>query len=315
MTTCLLCAASLLVARSARADAADDAFADAVKAEAAFELGKAAEGYRTAIRERPSAGFALRARARLDELESHAEGDFVPLTKLERVRRDPRASSDAAALLALLEASREFPEGAVRRETWLLVAEGLARRTGRPAEALGPATQLLADEKAPSVMRAAALSIAVFAKESLGDRAGAAALARAHRVLNPTIAKRYDRDDRRAIYKRASIVVLFIVGFFGLWSGWQRPRALLRPSVRALSFLIVAALSAVVLRLYDASLSAQPFLVLTGGAFVVERAVTAARAAGTSRSLLVALGVLGVLAVAYLSLTMGEADLLGEFGL
>lgn len=303
------------LAPAARADAADDAFADAVAAESRLELARAAAGYRAALDARPSASFALRARARLDDLEAHSEGGYEPLAALLRVRRDPARASSFAELSELLRQSATFPPGMVRREAWLLVAEGMSRRAGRPREGLEPALTLLADDGAPAVMRAAALSVAVFSKEALGDRGGAAALARTHRALSPTIAARFDRDDRRARMRVGALGALGAVAAAAAWGLWRGARAALLPGARALAFALVAALSTLVLWLYDASLSARPFLLLALGALLVERAVSVARAAGAPRAGLLVLGVGAVLAVGYLSLSSAERDLLGDFGL
>ncbi len=307
--------AASCVAGEARADVAQEAFDDAVAAEARLELSRAVAGYRTALRERPSASFALRARARLDDLEARSEGDFAPLATLLRVRRDPARASNADDLAALMREASAFPPGMVRREAWLLVAEGLSRRADRPREGLEAASLLLADDGAPVVMRAAALSVAVFSKERLGDRSGAASLARAHRALAPTIAARFDRDDRRARLRIASLVALGAVALVAAWGLWRGARAAARPGVRSLAFALVAALSTAMLWLYDPSLSARPFLLLALGGLLVERGVSVARSAGAPRVGLLVLGLGAVLAVGYLSLSSAEADLLGDFGL
>lgn len=313
--TALSIAMAAMVAGDARADSADDAFADAVAAEGRLELRRAADGYRAALRERPSAAFALRARARLDDLEAHSEGDYAPLAALLRVRRDPALASSAEELSALLRLSETFPPGMVLRETWLLTAEGLTRRAGRPNEGLAPAQKLLSDAAAPLVMRAAALSVAVAAKEALGDRAGAAAIARAHRALAPAIAGRFDREERRARLRHVAVGALGLVAAAGVWGLVRGARAAVRPGARVLTFVLVAALSTLVLRLYDPTASPRPFLLLSLGALLVERAISVARSAGAPRVGLLALGMGAVLAVAYLSLSGGDVDLLGEFGL
>ncbi len=311
----LILAFASSLASAARADAADDEFAAAVDAEARLELSRAVDGYRAALRARPSASFALRARARLDDLEARGEGDYAPLAALLRVRRDPARASDPGELRALLRLSETFPPGLVRQETWLLTAEGLTRRAGLPGEGLPPAMKLLSDERAPVVLRAAALSVAVASKQALGDHAGAAALARAHRALSPVIAARFDRDDRRARLRHLALAVLAVTGVAGAWGLARAGRSAARPGLRALTFLLVAASSALVLHLYDTALSPRPFLLLAAGGLLVERAVSAARAAGAPRVGLLTLGVGAVLALAYLSLASAEADLLGDFGL
>src|SRR4051794_38096599 len=69
--------------------AASALYALATIDDAAGEYARAVERYRAAVAKLPSFRDAPRAVARAEQLEAHSEGAFVPLARLERVRRDP----------------------------------------------------------------------------------------------------------------------------------------------------------------------------------------------------------------------------------
>ena len=70
----------------------------------------------------PSAPPAPGARRRATDLAARAEGDFQPLTTLERSRRSPEAARDRAAIEALAGEAGGFPDGLVRSEARLFCA-------------------------------------------------------------------------------------------------------------------------------------------------------------------------------------------------
>lgn len=152
----------ILVVAWARASAAATQASDRERAEAAFaraeqddealELGRALAGYDEARRLAPDFGRARRAEARSAELRSHAEDGFVPMAKLERVRRDPALSSSPSAIFDLVRDAEQFPEGLVRIEVWVLAAEAYAHRLARPDEADALLRRVLVDPRTDSVV-------------------------------------------------------------------------------------------------------------------------------------------------------------------
>lgn len=97
-------------------------YADAIRAYEA-ESATAADG-----------ADAARARARLEYLRARSEGDFEPLTTLDRVRRDEGRASSPAAIEELVQRADGFArDGLVRREALLFAAE--RSRSARPSRA------------------------------------------------------------------------------------------------------------------------------------------------------------------------------------
>ena len=83
----------------------------------------------------------MRAGDRAEWLRSRSEGDFVPLTRLEKLRRDPAQSSDPAAVDGLAHDADSFPPGMVRVEARMLVSEAWLGRLHRPDDAIERAAQ------------------------------------------------------------------------------------------------------------------------------------------------------------------------------
>jgi hypothetical protein len=134
--------------QAARADFAGAAAAggDAdTRAEALFRLAAVDERLgafalalgedRESVARAPAGRWAAPAAARAGWLEHRSEGGFAPLAQLERVRREPRLADDVASLEALATAARSFPDGPVRAEARLVVAEAWLGRLHRPREA------------------------------------------------------------------------------------------------------------------------------------------------------------------------------------
>lgn len=107
--------------------------AEQAERELSFPLALAA--YESAERAAPGNRAARRARARIDFLRARSEGEFVPLTELERVRRAGHA--DPVRLAELEQRASAFPPGRVRREARALVADSYLRldRLGDAARA------------------------------------------------------------------------------------------------------------------------------------------------------------------------------------
>ena len=157
----------------------------------------------------PGSGRAPRAEARAATLRTHAEGEFVPYAKLERVRRDPSLSSDPRVVADLVREAESFPAGLVRVEVWVMAAEAYAHRFGRPLDAEALLGRVLADPLADRVVAQKAARDLVVLRLGRGDLAGAEDAIRSAGVrADPSLA----RDVRRALRRRnmhiASIAVL-----------------------------------------------------------------------------------------------------------
>ena len=156
-------------------EAAQAAFERAERAVKELRFAEALAGYDEAVAADPSAPFVLAARARADELRGRAEGGFGPLARLEAVRRDPGKNRDAAEIARLHEEARSFPDGKVRSEALLVVAQAYAHALGRPDEAIGALEAILGDRFAERSTRALAMAEVVALYKAKGDLAGATA--------------------------------------------------------------------------------------------------------------------------------------------
>jgi len=115
-------------------------------AEAYFLLGQIDEGDeafaraagddRATMAAAPDSTWAWKASERLAWLTARSEGDFAPLARLERVRRDPAVAGDPSAIEALEREANSFPAGMVRVEARMLVVEAWLGRLRRPDAAI-----------------------------------------------------------------------------------------------------------------------------------------------------------------------------------
>ena len=185
-------------AEGARARAAR-VLAEAERDDAELALGKALAGYDEVLRLDPSMAGAMHAQQRGAALRARSEGDFAPLTELERVRRDPALSSDPRAIDELVRAAEGFPPGLVRVEVWVLAAEAYASRLDRPDDAVPLWRRISADPRADKVVASAAARSLVEHHLERGDLAGAeAAVALVGTNADPTLVD----DVRRAVRRR-----------------------------------------------------------------------------------------------------------------
>ena len=157
----------------------------------------------------PGSGRAPRAEARAATLRTHAEGDFVPYAKLERVRRDPSLSSDPHVVEELVRDAESFPAGLVRVEVWVMAAEAYAHRFARPLDAEALLHRVVVDPLAERVVAQKAARDLVVLRLGRGDLAGAEEAVRvAGRRADPQL----DGDVRRAVRRQkmhiAAIAVL-----------------------------------------------------------------------------------------------------------
>ncbi|MCS6900384.1 MAG: hypothetical protein RMJ98_11995 [Myxococcales bacterium] len=308
-----------------QADETSELMMQATQAEQSLDFAAAEAAYTKILELRPSGSFAHRARIRLEHLRAHAEGGYAPLKHLEEVRRVPRLASDPEALAALFEEAQRFPPGKVRTEALLLVAEGFGQRLRRSEQALAPASMLLRDPQVDRPLRAHALKLMVEAHLALGQKAQAAAVVAEFPGLAPVLERRLAVDRRRHLLFNASIGCLAVLGAILVVSlGKLRGRLwfLRRIFLSATSLSTVALLGSVGSWLtywYDESLSLRPFWLLGAGVWMVDRSVAVGREAvgrtKGARMVLGGLGVLGVLAVAFLALFLSDPLYLESFGL
>jgi len=273
------------VARQAlsRATAANDD--PTAVGEAYFLLGELDEGEsaypqamvddRAAIDAAPNTRWALRASDRIDWLRARSEGDFGPLTRLEKVRRDPAASSDPGAVDALAHDLEAFPPGPVRVEARMLVAEAWVGRMHRPGDAIGELRQVAADPKADPLTQRLAERELVDALVATGRIDEAAAEAQTHKNrLDPRFVRQVGRLIVRRTVRWGSLGVLAafaLLAVAGLvragmrreLGGAMRELRKLSP-VAALFVAFVAVAGGVLASRYESG-NAAPFLVLGAG--------------------------------------------------
>ena len=105
----------------------------------------AIEHYRACAERAPGSRPARNALARVTWIEQRAEGGYLPLATLARVRRDPAPLGDAAALSRLTAETESFPAGPVRSELRLRVGEAWLKLDRRRPEGAAELRALLSD--------------------------------------------------------------------------------------------------------------------------------------------------------------------------
>jgi hypothetical protein len=305
-------------------------YAMASKEDAALDLALAAEDYQLVELNDPSSPFVPQARSRAAELHARYEGGFVPLVKLERVRRDPKLASDAGAIDALVRDADGFPEGLVRIESWSLAADAYAGRLGRPNDALPLYRRIVGDPRSDAVrVRDAAREAAaiLFAK---GDLEAAGALARLPAVhdADPGLETRVARLVRRHRVHLASVAVLVATAAMAAaaWAAAARARAMARVATAARRIAPIAlgyaayvgGAGALLASGYEGG-TARPFLffgVVLGPILLLARAWAAAgRATRSARALRAFACAASALAAAFLVLEGIDAAYLEGMGL
>lgn len=217
---------------------AEDVFAQAELADAAFDFTRALALYDETRAIDPASAKAPKAEARAAVLRAHAEGDFRPFQELEQVRRSPSAAADASIIDLLVEHAEKYPPGLTRVEAWVLAAEAYEHRFGRPADAARLYARVVSDERAdPVIAKKAARDLVTMqlAKGDLAAAQGTVALAGAR--ADEKLAKDVARVVRRRQVHVGSIVVLVLVAVL---AALGIARALRVPGSRAT---IAAALS------------------------------------------------------------------------
>ena len=305
-----------------------DAAASYERAERAAQEGRFAEAlaaYRDALAADPGAPAATAARARIGDLEAHAEGGFAPLARLDEVRRDPRRSGDRAEILALERALGSFPGGRVRAEARLFVAEAW-RRLGEPARALPPLEAAVADDSADRLTRALALAELCALRQERGELREALAVVERDPALSPAMTEKMRRLTRRERLRGLAALVLGGLGAVGMGSIAtlakrardlrDLPALLVRPLGVAFALGLGGA-GALLARAQGGD--ARPFVWLGLGVLAVGVVARAFRlAAGgrrRARAVWAAACVAGVVAVAFLAAERTDAAYLDPLGL
>jgi hypothetical protein len=105
--------------------------------------------------------WARNADLRIRWLSARSEGDFVPLARLNGVKRDPAASSDPAAMEAFARDVDTFPPGTVRGASRVLIGTAWLD-LHRPKDAIREFRKVVTDPRAEGID-------ARFAKRGLVD--------------------------------------------------------------------------------------------------------------------------------------------------
>ena len=334
----LVCAAALatlvLAAPGARAEGgsprevAQSAYSRGEAAAKEMRFAEALAAYEEALRVDPSAPFASTARVRAADLRGHAEGDFEPLRKLESVRRDPAKNRDRATIEALERDAHAFPDGPVRAETLLVVSQAYEHAFSEPEKALSALEPILDDRFADRGTRAMALSEALPLYRAKGDLDGALAAVSRDPTLLPSATKEVRAEVRRGKIATLCLGVLGVIGVLGLWGAVVTARRMkdiralpglvFRPALVGLAFYLGAG-GAVFVRLYGTGGDPLPFLLLGAGIAALAalvRVISMANPGSRRRAAVSAtLGVIGVLAMAYLVLWRSNGAYLTPLGL
>jgi hypothetical protein len=187
---------------------------------------RAMRSYEEALRAQPSNPRAMRAEARVAIFRARSEGNFEPLAKLERIRRDPTLASDEAAIDELARSANAFPPGLVRVEARVLVAEAYAHRLGRPEDAAATLRLVIADPRAERIIAQKAARDLATISLSRGDLAGArAAVALAGDRADPKLEREIARAARRRSMHLASIGLLVGIVVLALVASVRAVRA------------------------------------------------------------------------------------------
>ncbi len=309
-------------------EAAQEAFKRAEAASRELRFQEALEAYEEVGARDPASPLAPVARVRAAELRDHAEGHFEPLAKLEAVRRDPAKNHDRATIEALERDARGFPDGRVRSEALLVASQAYEHAFGEPERALAALEGILTDPAADRGTRALALSEAIGLHRAKGDLRAALGAVRRDPDLLPNLTREVHIEVRRSQIAKGCLGVLAVVALLGVRGGVRAARrlrdvralvpAVIRPGAIAFAFYIGAG-GAVFVRLQGSG-DPMPFLLL-GAALVAVGAAVRLWSLAEERSTkgLVALralvGVLGVLAVAYLILWTSNGEYLSPLGL
>ncbi len=315
-------------AESPAREAARSAFSRAEAAAKDLRFEEALSAYEEVAQKDPTAPFAAAARARAVELRAHSEGHFQPFAKLEAVRRDPAKNRDRATIESLERDARAFPDGPVRAEALLVVSQAYEHAFSEPARALAALEPILTDPFADRGTRALALSEAVSLYRARGDLPAALAAVSRDPELLPSVTREVRNEVRRVTIGRVCLGILALIATLGLRGAVRAarrtgdvralPPLVFRPGALAFAFYVGGG-GAVFVRLHGTGGDPMPFLLL-GAGIALLGALIRLVSLGDPRSRLhaiagAALGVVGVLAMAYLVLWRSNGAYLSPLGL
>jgi hypothetical protein len=315
-------------AGTARTTIAEELYTNAEQEEKDLGFAAALHDYEASVAADPSNRWVLRSNARARWLRDRSEGDFAPLVRLERVRRDPSAQRDAATVDALARDLEAFPPGEVRVEARMFAAESYLTQLGRPADGERELDALL-DEPASKAsgsgpLRAQAASRLVDIAMARGDVASAKRAADRAGSGAPQLGARVVQWARRRVIERASAGVLAL---FAIGGGVAAARRLRGARVTALiAFMGKAALICVYLATFAAVLAGSyenghtlPFVMLPLAVLPIAIVARAWGLAGATspaaRALRAIFGAVAVAAAAFLVLDRIDVRYLESFGL
>jgi hypothetical protein len=278
-----------------------------VIAERRLAFAEAVAEYTQSVARDPGGRYAARASARIEYLRAHAEGNFVPLQQLERIRGDTTRASDPTAIAELARAAETFPPGPVRAEARLLVAQAYVGRLHRPADAAPVLAALARDPSTAPDLRRIATEMLARVREERGEFAIALRELTDLHAPEPVVT-RVRRRLRRAWMYRAAWVSIALVALAGVVSilriarrkrlgeliaAWRRPLPLAHLAMLSLGGALLA-------HSYEEH-DMRPFFGFGAGALFVYFAATAWSLAGsthplarTGRAIACALAVLSV---------------------
>jgi hypothetical protein len=308
---------------------AEQLYTSAEQEEKDLAFASALHDYEASVAADPSNRWVLRSNARARWLRDRSEGDFAPLVRLERVRRDPSAQHDAATVEALARDLEAFPPGEVRIEARMFVAESDLTLIGRPNDGERELDALL-DEPAVSkatsqaAIRAQAASRLVDIAMSRGDVPSAKRAAARGGSGTAQLVARVARWARRRVIERVCAVVVVLFAIAGCVAAARRLRG---ARVTALgAFVAKAAAICVYLATFAAIIAGSyenghtlPFVTLPLAILpiaVVARAWALSGASSTrARALRALFGAAAVVAAAFLVLDRIDVRYLESFGL
>jgi hypothetical protein len=303
---------------------AEALYEQAEREERDLDFGAALAHYESSVKTDPSNRWALRATARAHWLRQRSEAGFVPLVKLERLRRDPTAQGDAQAIDSLAGDLERFPPGEVRVEARMYVAEAYATKLARPKAAERELDALLDEPNGDPPLKAQAaerLAGIAMARDDVPTARRAAARVT---TFDPPLGKRVARWARRRILERGAVATLALFALLAGQAAARRLRGerlgeLVRVLPRAAAICAYLALGATLLANAFEHGHALPFVLLPASALVVAALSRAwALSSSSSRRARAARAVFGVLAVAsaaFLLLDRIDVRYLESFGL
>ncbi len=301
------CAAWIAIATGARADGAslEDAAQSSdpmVAADALYRLAEAEDAagayayaiqhYRASVDRLPSFRYAPKAMTRAAVLQAHSEGDFRPYARLESVRRDPKASDDAASIDALARDADTFPPGPTRSEAWMVCADAYLSRLQRRADGEAALRRVTGDPKADALLQRQAASTLLNALLDDGDLEAARETSQTMaKLLDARMIRRVAVAARRRWLHHASIAELALFSILaaiavaraaarGAWSDVRR--ALRGGTGFALAFAVYVALAGGALASAYETGNAAPFLIFGAALAPIVVAARAWGAAGSS---------------------------------